>query len=59
MAAATPGRPSVCAFTRLGWAIGRRDWTAVTAALSATVRVGYTELFGGEVSWPGARWLGL
>jgi hypothetical protein len=34
-------------------------WTAVTAALSAIVRVDYTELFGGEVSWSGARWLGL
>jgi hypothetical protein len=38
------------AFNRLGWAIDRRDWEAVTAALSATVRLDYTELFGGEAS---------
>ena len=37
-------------FDRLGWAIDRRDWEAVTAVLSATVRLDYTELFGGEAS---------
>lgn len=38
------------AFTRLGWAIDRRDWAAVTAALAPTVRLDYTEVFGGEVT---------
>jgi hypothetical protein len=38
------------AYTRLGWAIDRRDWDGVAAALGRTVRLDYTELFGGEVS---------
>ena len=38
------------AFIRLGWAIDRRDWDGVTAALASTVRLDYTELFGGEIS---------
>jgi hypothetical protein len=36
------------AFTRLGWAIDRRDWRTVKDVLAATIAVGYTELFGGE-----------
>ena len=35
-------------FTRLGWAIDRRDWHAVRDVLAATIAVDYTELFGGE-----------
>lgn len=38
------------AFNRLGWAIDRRDWDAVTATLAPTVRLDYTELFGGDVT---------
>ena len=45
------------AFDRLGWAIDRRDWNAVTAALAATVRLDYTELFGGEASTIGGQQL--
>jgi hypothetical protein len=45
------------AFDRLGWAIDRRDWKAVTAALSATVRLDYTEVFGGEASPVGGQQL--
>jgi hypothetical protein len=37
-------------FDRLGWAIDRRNWDDVTAVLAATVRLDYTELFGGEAS---------
>jgi SnoaL-like domain len=36
------------AFTRLGWAIDRRDWHAVRDVLAASIAVDYTELFGGE-----------
>ncbi|HEX4829519.1 MAG TPA: nuclear transport factor 2 family protein [Trebonia sp.] len=37
-------------FDQLGWAIDRRDGAVVTAALSATVTLDYTGLFGGEAS---------
>ena len=45
------------AFDQLGWAIDRRDWDAVTAALAATVRLDYTGLFGGEASTIGGQQL--
>ena len=40
--------PAEQVFTRLGWAIDRRDWDAVKDVLAATIAVDYTELFGGE-----------
>jgi hypothetical protein len=36
------------AFTRLGWAVDRRDWHAIKDVLAATIAVDYTELYGGE-----------
>lgn len=42
-------------FTRLGWAIDRRDWDAVTAALAPTVHLDYTEVFGGEATTMSAQ----